>query len=270
LEYLDMNINMRNHVNVSGSAGPTLVYGHGFGCNQSMWDAITPAFATHCRQVLFDYVGSGKSDPAAFQVQRYSSLDGYAQDLLEVCDAQGITEDAVFVGHSVSCSIGMLASIARPRLFKHMVLVGPNPCFVNEGTQYTGGFARSDLQELLDLMDRNFIGWANYLAPVVAGQSAPTSVRLSESFCSTDPLMAHTFAKTTFFADNRDDVAKVTVPCLILQHRHDTLAPLAVGDYLHAHLQHSTLQVLDVVGHCAHMSHPELVIDAIRTVLGPA
>ena len=265
---LHMDINIRNNVNVIGHGSITLVYGHGFGCNQGMWDAITPALKADCRQVLFDYVGSGHSDLFAFDVQRYSTLMGYVQDLLEVCDAQDITHDAVFIGHSVSCSVGMLASIARPGLFKQLVLVGANPCFVNHLPDYTGGFERKDLEELLDLMDRNFLGWANFLAPVVAGQSESTSVRLNESFCSTDPVMARAFAQTTFFSDNRSDLPKVSAPCLILQHRADTLAPLSVGDYLHAHLPHSTLQVMDVVGHCAHMSHPDLVIAAIRSVMG--
>lgn len=263
-----MDINNRNHVNVIGHGSPTLIYGHGFGCNQGMWDAITPAFEADCTQILFDYVGCGQSDLSAFDAQRYSTLAGYAQDLLEVCDAQGITHDAVYIGHSVSCSIGMLAAIARPGLFKQLVLVGPNPCFVNHAPDYSGGFERNDLQELLELMDRNFLGWANFLAPVVAGQSASTSARLNESFCSTDPLMARTFAQTTFFSDNRSDLPHVAVPCLILQHRQDALAPLSVGDYLHGHLPHSTLQVMDVVGHCAHMSHPELVVAAIRSVIG--
>lgn len=263
-----MDINHRNHVKVMGNGESTLVYGHGFGCNQGMWDAITPAFMADCKQIMFDYVGCGQSDLSAFDTQRYSTLAGYAQDLLDVCDAQGITQDAIFIGHSVSCSIGMLASIARPGLFKQLVLVGANPCFVNHPPNYTGGFERHDLEELLDLMDRNFLGWANFLAPVVAGQSESTSARLNESFCSTDPVMARTFAQTTFFSDNRSDLPKVSVPCLILQHRADTLAPLSVGDYLHAHLPRSSLQVLDVVGHCAHMSHPDLVIGAIRSVLG--
>jgi sigma-B regulation protein RsbQ len=262
-----MDINKRNNVNTSGHGSNTLIYGHGFGCNQNMWNAITPAFETSCKQILFDYVGCGQSDLSAFDVSHYSELKGYAQDLIEVCDAQGITKDAVFIGHSVSCSISMLAAIARPGLFKQMVWVGPNPCFVNQTSNYQGGFERKDLEELLDLMDRNFMGWANFLTPVLAGGDPSTNARLSESFCSTDPLTARVFAQTTFFSDNRAEVPKVDVPCLILQHRKDTLAPLSVGQYLHAHLPHSTLQVLDVVGHCAHMSQPKLVIDAIHAVI---
>jgi sigma-B regulation protein RsbQ len=260
------DILLRNHVQVTGTGTDVLLYAHGFGCSQAMWSDITPAFATSHRQVVFDYVGSGQSDPAAFDAERYDHLGGYAQDLLDVCDALGLHEGVTFIGHSVSCSIGMLASLARPGLFKSMVLVGPNPCFVNAPPDYTGGFERSDLEELLGLMEQNFIGWANYLAPVVAGADGAGAVagKLTASFCSTDPVMAGTFARATFFADNRADLALVQPPCLILQNRQDNLAPLAVGDYLHSHLRGSTLRVLDVSGHCAHMSHPDLVISAIR------
>ncbi|TAH12590.1 MAG: alpha/beta hydrolase [Curvibacter sp.] len=268
-----MDILKRNNVHVLEGPGATFVYAHGFGCSQHMWDRVTPAFAGEHRQVLFDYVGSGQSDMAAFDPERYSSLDGYAQDLIDVCEALDLSGEVVFVGHSVSCSIGMLAAIAKPALFSTLVLLGPNPCFVNDASVgYVGGFAREDLQGLLDLMDQNYIGWANYLAPVVASQDASGAVtrELSASFCSTDPVAAKAFAQATFFSDNRADVEKVSPACLVLQHRQDTLAPLAVGEYLQAHLQKSTLKVLDVSGHCAHMSDPALVIGAIRNFIQTA
>lgn len=261
-----MDVISRNHVTVIPGDGPTLLYAHGFGCNQDMWAEITPAFEGKYRQVLFDYVGSGKSDLAAFDRVRYGHLSGYAQDILEVCEALEITEDVVCVGHSVSCSISMLASIQRPELFRHLVMVGPNPCFVND-PPYIGGFERQDLEELLELLDRNFMGWADLLAPVAGGESESTEKRLHESFCSTDPNTTRYFAHATFFADNREDLPKVKTPCVILQHRHDTLAPQVVGEYLHQHLPQSELRMLDVAGHCAHMSHPHLVIEAIQSVL---
>lgn len=265
-----MTITRRNNTCIIGSQGPVLLYAHGFGCSQRMWSKITPAFADTHRQILFDYVGSGQSDLAAFDARRYASLNGYAQDVLDVCDAYGLTSGVTFVGHSVSCSIGLLASIARPELFERLVLVGPSPCFLNDPPHYLGGFEREDLEGLLALMDQNYIGWAQYLAPVVAGADGAGQVagELSDSFCSTEPSVARVFAHTTFFADNRADLPHVTRPCLILQHRQDALAPLTVGEYLHAHLRGSTLQVLSVAGHCSHMTHPQLVIDAIRSYCG--
>lgn len=265
-----MDILKRNNVHVKGNPdGPVMLFAHGFGCNQAMWDRVTPAFVSSHRQVLFDYVGSGKSDITAFDAGRYSSLDGYAQDILDVCDALGLSSGVTLVAHSVSCSVGMLASIARPGLFDAMVFVGPSPCFVNHPPDYVGGFALEDLEGLLALMDQNYIGWAHYLAPVVAGQplEAGLSGELSDSFCSTDPVVARVFAKTTFFADNRADLPKVACRSLILQHKQDALAPVQVGEYLHKNLRNSTLQVLDVAGHCSHMSDPELVIDAMRNFL---
>jgi sigma-B regulation protein RsbQ len=261
-----VNILERNNVHIDGEGGRVLLYAHGFGCNQTMWNRITPAFKATHRQVLFDYVGSGQSDLAAFNEQRYSSLQGYAQDLLEVCDALNIQNGVTFVGHSVSCSIGLLASIARPELFERMVLIGPSPCFLNYPPDYLGGFEREDLEGLLSLMDQNYIGWASYLAPVVSGQTADGAVtsELTDSFCSTEPAVTRVFARTTFFADHRADLPLVTTPCLILQNQNDALAPLNVGQYVHAHLRGSTLKILDAVGHSAHMSHPSLVIAAMR------
>lgn len=263
------NILLRNNVKVLGGDGPVLLYAHGFGCNQNMWDRVTPAFSSCHKQVLFDYVGSGRSNIAAFDPDKYANLSGYVQDVLDVCDALDLKSGVIFVGHSVSCSIGLLASIARPGLFAKLVLIGPNPCFVNHPPDYVGGFEKEDLEGLLALMDQNYIGWANYLAPVVSAQdeSNAVTIELSDSFCSTDPQVAKVFARTTFFSNNLADLPKVKVPSLILQHRTDSLAPISVGEYLHAHLNGSTLKVLEVQGHCSHMSEPALVIDAMREFL---
>lgn len=261
-----MNVLERNNVKVVGERGPVLLYAHGFGCSQEMWSHVTSAFASTHRQVLFDYVGSGRSDRTAFDPRRYADLKGFAQDVIEVCDALGLKDGVTFVGHSVSCSIGMLASIERPNLFDRLVLLGPSPCFLNDPPAYLGGFEREDLEGLLTLMDQNHMGWAQYLGPVVAGTSGEGAVAntLTDSFCSTDPAVARVFARATFFADNRADLPMVSCPTLLLQHREDNLAPLGVGEYLHAHLRGSTLRVLDVAGHCAHLSNPALVIDAMR------
>jgi len=271
LENFNMDVISRNNVKVIGTAGPVLLYAHGFGCNQDMWSRITPAFSATHQQILFDYVGSGRSDVTAFDPKRYSHLQGYAQDLLDVCEALGLTSGVTFVGHSVSCSVGMLAHIAKPELFEKMIFVGPSPCFLNDPPGYIGGFERQDLEGLLALMDQNYMGWASYLGPVVAGESGAgaVTVELSDSFCSTDPVCAKTFAEATFFADNRADITLVRCPTLILQHKTDALAPLSVGDYMHAHLKGSTLEVIDVTGHCGHMSDPELVIAAMRSYLAP-
>jgi sigma-B regulation protein RsbQ len=258
-----MTIAQRNNVHDLGGSGPVLLLAHGFGCNQSMWDDLIPILRSNHRIVTFDYVGSGGSDVASFDGQRYSHLEGYAHDVIEVCEAFKLS-DITLVGHSVSCSIGILASIQRPELFRRLVFIGPNPCFVND-PPYVGGFERTDLEGLLDLMDQNYFGWAAYLAPVVSAEPTRGSVtgRLSDSFCSTDPVVARIFARAPFFADNRADLPHVSHPCLILQNKKDNLAPLAVGEYLARELPHGVLKVLDISGHCAHMSHPSLVADAI-------
>ena len=273
--FRNMRIHDRHHIQVleaDSADAPVLVYGHGFGCNQLMWRQVTPAFEGTHRQVLFDDAGSGLSDPAHFDPARYSSLDGYVRDLLEILDGLGLHGGVHFVGHSVSCSIGLLAAVRRPELFSDLVLVGPSPCFVNHPPDYHGGFERADLEGLLQLMDQNYIGWAHALGSTVAGAQGNEGVsrELTQSFCSTDPKAAKVFARATFFADNRADLPGVRTPCLILQHARDSLAPVAVGEYLHRHLRDSVLQVLDVTGHCAHMSHPALVIEAMRGFHGRA
>ena len=267
-----MEIRKRNNVHVIDAIRPdvpVLVYAHGFGCSQHMWRHITPAFEGKCHQVLFDYVGCGQSDLAAFDPVKYASLKGYVQDVLDVCDTLGIKRGVNFVGHSVSGSVGLLASIERPTLFDHLILVGPSPCYLNHAPDYFGGFERQDLEGLLDLMDQNFMGWSSYLAPIVAGAPQADSLggELSESFCSTDPTMARIFAQATIFADSREELPRVTRPSLILQHGNDALAPQSVGEYMHEKLRGSTLEVLEVTGHCAHMSHPHLVTAAMQRYL---
>lgn len=262
------NTKLRNNVITSGSHGPVLLYGHGLGCDQTMWNKVTPAFASSHRQVLFDYVGSGKSQRSAFDASRYSHLQGYAQDLIDVCDALELRSGVTFVGHSVSCSIGLIAALTRPELFESMVLLGPSPCFINYPSDYLGGFERADLEGLLLMMSRDYLGWAEYLSEMIAGAQQPASAQLHASFCSSDPEAVKTFAHACFLADDRAVLSKVKLPCLILQHRHDALVPLSVGEFCNAQLQGSDLKILDVSGHCAHISHPELVIAAMRRYFG--
>jgi sigma-B regulation protein RsbQ len=258
----------RNNVKVSGRGSRPIVFAHGFGCDQNMWRFVAPAFEENYRVVLFDYVGSGKSDIRAYNAQKYATLAGYAQDVLEICHALRLSE-VIFVGHSVSSVVGMLASITEPRLFSRLILVGPSPCYINHPPDYHGGFERADIEGLLDLMEKNYIGWANFLAPVVAKNPERPDVarELEESFCSTDPRVARRFAEATFLSDNRSDLAKVTVPSLIMQCSEDAIAPAEVGDYLSRHLPGSTLRVLEATGHCPHMSHPEETVRVIREYL---
>ena len=244
-----------------------MLFAHGFGCDQNMWRFVTPAFADDYRIVLFDYVGSGKSDIAAYDATRYATIGGYVQDVLDVCHALDL-HDVVFVGHSVSSMVGVLAANREPDRFSRLVMVGPSPRYVND-EGYVGGFERKDIEGLLETMERNYIGWANFLAPAV--MKNPDRPELSEelerSFCSTDPVIARRFAEVTFFADNRADLAAVSVPSLIMQCSDDMIAPLDVGDYLHRTLPDSTLRVLRATGHCPHMSHPDETIAVIREYL---
>jgi sigma-B regulation protein RsbQ len=263
------SILLRNNVHVGGAdaSKPAMVFAHGFGCDQNMWRFVAPAFADTHRIVLFDYVGCGRSDLAAFDPARYGTLDGYAQDLLEVCEALDL-QQSILVGHSVSAMVGLLASIRQPARFARLVMVAPSPRYVDD-PPYVGGFQHDDVENLLSLMDHNYIGWASALAPMVVGdpQRSELSAELEQSFCSTDPQAARTFARTTFFADNRADLARATVPSLIVQVRDDALAPMAVGRYLADHMPGSELAILDATGHCPHMSHPQLTIDAMKQYL---
>jgi sigma-B regulation protein RsbQ len=259
---------VRNNVKISGKeGGQPMLFAHGFGCDQKMWRYVTPAFERDYRIVLFDYVGSGKSDSSAFDFARYSSLDGYAQDVLEICAALDL-RDVIFVGHSVSSMVGVLAANRDPGRFRRLVMIGPSPRYIND-EGYVGGFNRPDIEGLLDLMDKNYIGWANFLAPVVMknDERPELTEELHESFCSTDPKITRRFAETTFFADNRADLPAVSVPSLIMQCSDDAIAPLEVGNYLHETLPHSTFRLLKATGHCPHISHPQETIEAIKTYL---
>ncbi|MDX1419216.1 MAG: alpha/beta hydrolase [Rubricoccaceae bacterium] len=260
----------RNNVTVTGRGTQPMLFAHGFGCDQTMWRFVAPAFEEDYRVVLFDYVGSGRSDLGAYDPERYGSLEGYAQDVLDVCERLDLHE-VVFVGHSVSSMIGALAAREAPDRFAHLIMIGPSPCYLNDG-DYAGGFDRADLEGLLDLMDKNYIGWANFLAPVVMkNEERPGLTReLEESFCSTDPVAARRFAEATFFSDNRADLAEVPVPALVLQCSEDAIAPDAVGDYVHRHLPRSTFHHLAATGHCPHMSHPEETIGAMKAYLADA
>jgi sigma-B regulation protein RsbQ len=260
----------RNNVQVIGKGTQPMLFAHGFGCDQGMWRFVTPAFENDYRIVLFDYVGSGKSDVSAWNAARYSTLDGYAQDVLDICTALDL-HDIIFVGHSVSSMVGVLAANQAPERFSRLVMVGPSPRYIND-EGYVGGFERADIEGLLDLMDKNYIGWANFLAPVVMknDERPELTKELHDSFCSTDPKITRRFAETTFFADNRADLPKLRVPSLILQCAEDAIAPVEVGSYLHRTVPQSTLRMMKATGHCPHISHPDETIEAIKTYLAAA
>ena len=252
-----MDLGTRHRVTVEGNGPATLLFAHGFGCDQNMWRFVAPSFAEDYRLVLFDYVGSGRSDLRAYNPERYSSLNGYAEDILDICEALEL-KDVLLVGHSVSSMIGLLAAIREPERFHRLVFVGPSPRYINEAPDYVGGFEREEIEGLLDMMDRNYIGWANFLAPAIMKNPERPELgeELTASFCSTDPVIARRFAEATFFADNRADLGRVRVPTLIMQCADDMIAPVSVGEFMHAQMPGSTLQVMPVSGHCPHMSHP--------------
>jgi sigma-B regulation protein RsbQ len=262
-----MDVLKRHHVSVSGTGSQALVFVHGFGCDQHMWQLVAPAFEAEYRVVLLDLVGAGSSDLAAYDPDRYSTLGAHAEDVREVLQALNLS-DVIFVGHSVSAIIGVLAAIQEPTRFAHLVLVAPSPRYLNEG-DYVGGFEPGDIEELLDAMDTNYLGWSAAFAPVVmANPDQPQlAAGLANSFCRTDPAIARHFARVTFLGDNRADLCLVRTPTLILQSAYDLLAPRAVGTYLHKHLVGSQLVVLNTSGHCPHVSAPQATIAAIRTYL---
>lgn len=258
----------RNNVNVFGRGEQPMVFAHGFGCDQNMWRYVTPAFEDDYRIVLFDYVGAGQSDVEAYDPDRYGSLSGYVQDVLDVCDALEL-EDVILVGHSVSAMVAVLAARERPELFSELILIGPSPRYIDDEPDYVGGFKREDIEELLETMEKNYIGWANYLAPqIMQNPDRPElGEELTESFCTTDPVIARQFAEVTFLSDNREDLRDVAVPSLVLQCSEDIIAPTSVGEYVAREMPGGTLRMLDATGHCPHMSAPGQTIAAIREFL---
>lgn len=265
-----MNAALRHHVTVSGvDGGRPMMFAHGFGCDQHMWRLVAPRFADDFRVVTFDYVGAGGSDIASYDADTYASLDGYADDVVELIEELGL-EGVVFVGHSVSSMVGVLAAAERPDLFSQLVLVGPSACYIDD-VDYVGGFSSADIDELLESLDSNYLGWSHAMAPVIManGDRPELSDELEQSFCRTDPEIARRFAEVTFRSDNRDDLARVTIPTLVLQCREDAIAPLSAGEYVRDHLKAATYVVLDAVGHCPHLSAPDQTADAIRAFVRP-
>ncbi|HKV11057.1 MAG TPA: alpha/beta hydrolase [Thermoanaerobaculia bacterium] len=263
-----MDILRRNNVQVSGhETGQPMVFAHGFGCDQNMWRFVTPAFEDEYRIVLFDHVGAGRSDLSAYHQAKYGSLQGYVSDVLDICRELDLRE-VIFVGHSVSAAIGILAAIEEPERFAALVLVGPSPCYINDG-DYVGGFTREDIEGLLESLDSNYLGWSSAMAPVIMGNPERPELgqELTNSFCRTDPEIARHFARVTFLSDNRSDLQKMKVRSLILQCSEDAIAPQCVGEYVHRNLPGSELVLLQATGHCPNLSAPEETITAIKSFL---
>lgn len=262
------SVTHRNHVKVTGRGTQTMLFAHGFGCDQRMWRLIAPAFEADYRVVLFDYVGLGRSDASAYDPAKYRVLEGYVQDVLDICEELDL-KDAIFVGHSVSAMVGILAAIRKPAHFSRLVLIGPSPRYIDEPPGYIGGFKREDIDGLLDLMDRNYIGWSRVLAAnVMKNPERPElTEELADVFCSTDPRVARTFAEATFFADNRADLPRLTVPALVLQCTDDSIAPDSVGSFVYEQLQHAEFRKLAATGHCPQLSHPDELIQVMRAYL---
>lgn len=257
----------RNNVTISGSGDRAMMFAHGFGCDQAMWRLVAPIFEADFRTILFDHVGAGGSDLSAWDPAKYASLDGYADDVVEVVRDLGVT-DVIFVGHSVSAMIGVLASIKAPELFSGLVLVGPSPRYVDTA-DYVGGFSQDQVDELLAFLAENPMAWSQTMAPMIMGNADRPALgdELTQSFCRADPGIALHFARATFTSDNRDDLAKATTRALILQCRDDVIAPEVVGDYVARQMPNSRLMRLSATGHCPNLSAPDEVIAAIRTFI---
>ena len=259
-----MDVLSRNNVTTGGvPGGRPMLFAHGFGCDQNMWRYVAPEFDRDFRTVLFDHVGAGRSDLSTYDAAKYSTLQGYATDVLEICEALAL-EDVVFVGHSVSAMIGMLASLEQPDRFSRLVMVGPSPRYIDD-EEYVGGFSEADIRELLDSLDSNYLGWSSAMAPVIMGNADRPELgeELTDSFCRTDPAIARQFASVTFLSDNREDLAKVSVPTLVLQCSNDVIAPTPVGEFVHANVPGSTMVTLEATGHCPNLSAPEETVAAI-------
>jgi sigma-B regulation protein RsbQ len=251
-------VHTKHNIKIVGEGNsPTILLVHGFGCDQNLWRLVVDRLKSSFRLVLIDLVGAGSSDPGAWDPEKYSSLTGHAADVLEIVNELDLRE-LVFVGHSVSAMIGALASIEDPSRFAKLVLLTPSPCYIDDG-DYRGGFSRADIDELLDSLEQNYLGWSRAMAPIIMGTPDRPELgnELAETFCRTDPRCASTFARTTFLSDNRADLSLITVPTLVVDCSHDAIAPREVGAYVHAHVPGSELVTLDATGHCPHVSAPD-------------
>lgn len=262
-----MSIKSKLNAKTVGEGSPTLVFIHGYGCDQNMWRFVAPTFSSSYRCVLYDLVGMGGSDYSSYDLDRYASLEAHAGDLQALLEELEI-DDAVLIGHSVGATIACLTSLQGSARIRALALVAPSPSFIND-SDYVGGFDRASIEGLIGLMEQNFLGWTEQVAPVISGQESDgeTTEELSRSFCRTDPSIAKHFGRVTFLADHRTEMAQVTLPTLVLQCRNDALAPVEVGQWLEERMAQGRLEIIEATGHCPHMTDPEKTIVALRGFL---
>lgn len=276
-KYKSADIMLRNNIKLTGKGEKTIILAHGFGCNQNMWRFMLPFLEKTYQVLLFDYVGSGNSDFSAYEASRYQQLEGYALDIIEICDNLSL-KNTIFVGHSVSSTIGWLAAKQRPELFSQIVAICPSPCFLNLNEEYQGGFEKKELEGLIQLMEKDYIGWGNYLAPMLMGndlspigpgmpESEALVHELLTSFCATDVTYSKPFAEATFFSDYRPLLPEISHPCLILQSSNDALVAISIGEYTQKKLQNAKLEIIEGNGHCLHMTHPMHVLNSMKAFL---
>jgi sigma-B regulation protein RsbQ len=268
-QYEHVDLRVRNNVRIAGAEhGPVIMLAHGFGCDQNLWRLVEARLASSFQLILFDHVGCGASDPSAWNPERYESLQGYADDILGIVDELDV-QDVTFVGHSVAAMMGVLAVSKDPSRFARLVLLTPSPCYIDHD-DYRGGFSRGDIDELLDSLESNYLGWSRSMAPVIMGTPDQPELadELTDSFCRTDPACARVFARTTFLSDNRADLTGVSVPTLVIECARDTLAPREVGAYVQQRIDGSELVTLDATGHCPQLSAPDSTAQAIAAFAG--
>jgi sigma-B regulation protein RsbQ len=257
----------RNNITILGKGTKPMFFVHGYGCDQNMWRFITPQFKNEYKIILIDLVGSGKSDGHSYDFDKYSSLEGYVDDVIEICDALDL-KDICFVGHSVSAMIGLLAAIKRPSQFEKLIMIGPSPRYINDA-DYFGGFSQNDIEDLIETLDANYLGWSSAMAPIIMGNAdrPELAAELEESFCQNNPEIAKHFAKVTFLGDHRRDLKQSTTNTLIIQTKIDAIASIKVGRFVYDNLSNSTFVILDTSGHCPHLSAPNKTIEAMKEYL---
>ena len=264
-----MTVSARHNVKISGGGDRFMMFAHGFGCDQNMWRFVAPAFEDRFRVVRFDHIGAGGSDLSAYDTAKHGSLEGYADDVIDLAEDLGV-RSGVFVGHSVSAMIGLLAAKRAPHLFSDLVMVGPSPRYIDDpATGYDGGFSEPQITELLDFLDSNHMGWSQAMAPTIMGNADRPELaeELTNSFCRTDPEIAKRFARVTFLSDNRSDLEGASVRTLILQCADDVIAPQSVGEYVHRRLPNSELVLMAATGHCPNLSAPQETVAAISALV---